>query len=30
MFGLIFEVNGNIGKLRDLLGHFNEKDTVEF
>jgi len=30
VFGAIFEENGSIGKLRDLLGHFNKKDTVDF
>jgi len=30
MFGAIFEVNSSIGRLWDLFGHFNEKDTVNF
>jgi len=29
-FGAIFEVNSSIGKLWDLLGHSDEKDTVDF
>jgi len=29
VFGAIFEVNSSIGKLKDLLGHFDEKDTIE-
>jgi len=27
VFGAIFEVNSSLCKLRDLLGHFDEKDT---
>jgi len=30
VFGTIFEVNSRIVKLWDLLGHFNEEDTVDF
>jgi len=30
MFGAIFEVNSSIGKLQNLLGHFDEKGTVDF
>jgi len=30
MFGAIFEVNNSIGKLWELLGHFDYKDTVDF
>jgi len=29
VFGAIFEVNNSIGKLRDLQGHFDKKDTVD-
>jgi len=29
-FGRIFEVNVSIGKLFDLLGHFDVEDTVDF
>jgi len=30
MFGAIFKVNSIIGKLWDLLGHFDENDVVDF
>jgi len=30
VFGAIFEVNSNIGKLWDSLEHFDEEDTVDF
>jgi len=30
LVGAIFEENSNIGKLWDLLGHFDKKDTVDF
>jgi len=30
VFGAIFEVNSCIGKLWDLLGHFDKKDTFDF
>jgi len=30
VFDTIFEVNSGIGKLWDLLGHFVEKDMVDF
>jgi len=29
VFSAIFEVNNHIGKLWDLLEHFDEKDTVD-
>jgi len=29
-FGAIFEVNSSIGKLWDLLGHFDEKSAIDF
>jgi len=29
LFGAIFEVNSSIGKLWDLLGHFDEKDMID-
>jgi len=28
--GAIFDVNSSIGKLWDLLGYFDKKDTVDF
>jgi len=28
--GTTFEVNSRIGKLWDLLGHFDKKDTGDF
>jgi len=30
VFDVIFEVDSSIGKLCNLLGHFNEKDKVDF
>jgi len=30
VFGTIFEVSSVIGKLWDLLGHFDEKEMVDF
>jgi len=30
VFGTIFEVNSSIGKLWDLLVHFEKKDTFDF
>jgi len=30
VFGTIFEVNSSIGKLLDLLGHFDVRDMVDF
>jgi len=30
VLGAIFVVNSSVGKLWDLLGHFDEKDTVDF
>jgi len=30
VFGTIFEVNSSIGKLWNLLGHSDKKDTVDF
>lgn len=30
VFGAIFEGSSCIGKLRDLLGHFDKKDAVDF
>jgi len=30
MFGKNFQVNSSIGKFRDLLGHFDQKDAVDF
>jgi len=30
VFGATFEVNSIIGTLRDLLGHFDKKDTLGF
>jgi len=30
VLGAIFEVNSSIGKLWDLLGHFDKKDTFFF
>jgi len=29
VFGAVFEVNRSIGRLWDLLGHFNEKDMSD-
>jgi len=30
VFDSIFEVNASIGKLWDLLGHFDKKDALDF
>jgi len=30
VFGAIFEVNSNSGKLWDSLEHFDKEDTVDF
>jgi len=30
VFGAIFEVKSSIGKLWNLLGHFDEKDMLNF
>jgi len=30
LFEIFFEVSSSIGKLGDLLGHFDEKDKVDF
>jgi len=30
VFGTIFEVNSSIGKLCELSGHFDQKDTAYF
>jgi len=29
-FGTIFEAKISYDELRDLLGHFDEKDTIDF
>jgi len=29
VFGAIYEVNGSIGKLSNVLGDFNKKDVVD-
>jgi len=30
LFGAIFELISSIWELWDLLGHFDEKDTIDF
>jgi len=30
LFGKFLEVNSSIGKLRDLLGHLDEKEPIDF